>query len=133
MTGHAIEETLLTHPDVIEACVLQCSEADAKPLLRAFVVLRDASNDMVHSFCEWCRHEPQQTLNEVEIHVLSALPKTRTGALARRQLVAVIDSSEAWISIAACQAPETQHAQPWVKYQKSELKLGNNILPAETA
>lgn len=98
MNIRQVEETLIAHPNVVEVCVLTLSEFDSGPHYRAFVALRDSHELLIRSFCEWCRHDLQCAEMGVEVHVLSILPRTRMGSVARKHLMAIVEGDATWLA-----------------------------------
>ena len=111
MSMLSVEEAFVAYPHVVETSVVTRSESQTEHSKRAFVVLDEGSDSTVRSFYEWCQRDLQDILEGVEVHVLSSVAK---GTVARRQLVAVFDSHEAWIATNENVVSAKQHTEPWV-------------------
>lgn len=83
-----IEEILYEHPKVFEAAVVgRSTEADAKPLLKAFVVLKRGESSTPDEILEHCRRRLQAALVPEFVEFRDDLPKSFVGKVLRRLLM----------------------------------------------
>jgi acyl-CoA synthetase (AMP-forming)/AMP-acid ligase II len=83
-----VEKTLAAHPDVAEATVLGVDDEQYGQRLVAFVVLAQAKSDTVDILKQHVRDNLANYKVPREIVVLDELPRSSTGKIARRDLLA---------------------------------------------
>jgi acyl-coenzyme A synthetase/AMP-(fatty) acid ligase len=80
MNPREVGSLLFSHPEVAEVCVLTV------PNPHAFVVLAPNASTTLESLRVFCQGQIPQ-LDDLQITLLDDMPKTRTGAVDRGQLV----------------------------------------------
>lgn len=89
MSYQHIENSLLSHPDVVEVCALAAPHPITEKSIKAFVVLQQGAR-VTAEFLESYLKENVNGLSEtVSVQVLPELPKSPTGAVSRRALIAL--------------------------------------------
>lgn len=83
-----VESTLMSHPAIAEAGVIAAPHAEYTTLLYAFVVAKPGTAIEPPALLAWCREHLPAYMAPAEIQICDQLPKTSTGKIARRQLVA---------------------------------------------
>lgn len=84
-----VEDRLLSHPDVLEACVIGLPDLSAVEKIKAFVVLKDARKagaGMVQILMAHCRKELIMEFCPQEIEFRPEIPKTTLGKVAYHKL-----------------------------------------------
>jgi fatty-acyl-CoA synthase len=84
-----VEEFLAGHEEVAEVAVVGVDDAQAGQAVVAFVVATTGSDLRAPALRGWCQQRIARFKVPARIHVVDALPKTDTGKLARRDLVAM--------------------------------------------
>ena len=80
-----VEAALLTHPDIVDACVVVCGEGiDA--VLVAWVVIRDDDVPTLLSIKAHCAQRLPPYMTVGELRAVPALPRTNNGKINRQQL-----------------------------------------------
>ncbi len=81
-----VEEVILEHPDVLEACVVAISHPLRGESIKAFVVLKNGKISEKGSLITWCRSKLASYKVPREIEFRDALPKSLLGKVLRREL-----------------------------------------------
>lgn len=90
-----IEEILNQHPAVKESAVIGIQDESRGEVPLAFVELREGERTDEHTLRAFCRDRMSQYKVPREIRFLTALPRTPTGKIVRRQLSADVPSDAA--------------------------------------
>ena len=85
-----LEALLITHPKIRDAIVIPCPDAEAGEIPRAYVVLKDDELEEADALVQWAasRTAPYKKLRGGVVFV-KALPKTASGKLLRKDVVAM--------------------------------------------
>ena len=89
IAGYEVEEALLTHPAVLECCVVGSPDAARGTIVTAAIVLREgvaASEDLVTELQDHVKREIAPYKYPRRIDFVSELPKTTTGKVQRFRL-----------------------------------------------
>jgi acyl-CoA synthetase (AMP-forming)/AMP-acid ligase II len=81
-----IEEIFIEHPDVADVCVIAMRSTDHTPQAGACVVLRRNAENSEESLSAYCR-DRLPDVAPVQIRILPALPRSRTGMVSRKDLL----------------------------------------------
>jgi acyl-CoA synthetase (AMP-forming)/AMP-acid ligase II len=94
MYSRVLEELLLEHPDVEEVCVLVVEKKDNSHASHAFIRRVTASDASPEMLCAWCEGRLSRFEVPDAIHILDDFPKKASGAVSRRDLLALTASDE---------------------------------------
>jgi fatty-acyl-CoA synthase len=83
-----VEEFLALHPAVRQVAVVGVPDERAGEAVVAFVVLQPGADAEPAELRAWCAERIAMYKTPARVHVIDELPKTDTGKLARRDLVA---------------------------------------------
>jgi acyl-CoA synthetase (AMP-forming)/AMP-acid ligase II len=83
-----IEEVLMRHPAVLDVAVVGLPDEEWGQRIAAAVVLRVGSGVQPEELTEWCRQHLRTAKTAERVVIRDALPRTETGKLLRRQVLA---------------------------------------------
>jgi acyl-CoA synthetase (AMP-forming)/AMP-acid ligase II len=83
-----IEEVLMRHPAVIDVAVVGLPDEEWGQRITAAVVLRDGMSVEPEELSEWTRRHLRTSKTAERVVIRQALPRTETGKLLRRQVLA---------------------------------------------
>jgi long-chain acyl-CoA synthetase len=82
-----VEEILYEHPNIREACVVGIPDSYRGERVKAFVVLKDPTNETnSDEIATFCRQKIADYKVPSEIECISQMPKTAAGKILRRAL-----------------------------------------------
>ena len=87
-----IENTLIEHPDVAEVCVIAMRDLDRTGKAGACVVLKRNARSSEQALAAYCQDRLAH-VGRVEVRVMAALPKGRTGMVSRKDLLSLFPSN----------------------------------------
>jgi acyl-CoA synthetase (AMP-forming)/AMP-acid ligase II len=82
-----VEEVLLEHPDVLEAAVVGLPDERWGEAVHAFVVMRASSRTDPQVLRRFCRDRMTSYKCPQTVHIVTELPRTGIGKIARRELI----------------------------------------------
>jgi acyl-CoA synthetase (AMP-forming)/AMP-acid ligase II len=83
-----IEEVLMRHPAVMDVAVVGLPDEEWGQRITAAVVLRDGMSVEPQELSEWTRRHLRTSKTAERVVIRQALPRTETGKLLRRQVLA---------------------------------------------
>ena len=107
-----IDEALLTHPEVLEACTIGVPDENHGETVKAYVVLKPGETAEAEEIIAHCRETLAPDKVPQSIEFIDALPKSAVGKILRRELKENSTGRSGWkgCGMTRCRAASTRRA-----------------------